>query len=951
MTTLFDLPQHHVFFLCSDKEYARGLRRHLVDACGVVYGQAGTLDELVELAHKKRLLDLYANEYDKGSIQSLLNDYPDAFWAKSAQHDPGGVAVTLSQCMEKVFLALGDHQDQAWEGFSDTPRVQTRLAEMQHLFEASYAGRCLPEWLQKTIEVIRCNHAPITPIKVLCSAQVKSVGPLIKQFLHILDKDCHSAIHANSDIASYQCALNTFDENTASAMGPAGSNLVTLQTDLYQTLQGKSAAWQPNDSSVQVIQCRDRIEGLEVLAGMIQQELSSDSALTQADFAVLLPQSFDSHAQLQRVFARAGLQLANLEYSAHERNLAGELLRYALMMFSGASPKLAVKSLLTNPLMPWSADSGHELAASIDRYGFNIKPPKGLRQKHLDLIELFNQDLPRSALCDALITLKSELNTEGLSDQQLANTESLFAKVMSDALDVTKSYDVLIESIDLTPINVNVRQAVFLDGVTVVYEGSHAWRGYEFLYVLDFVAGSFPAVSSNPVALSDSEWNELACLVPALELQRNQRAFAKQMLRNQLARARRKLTLIIPSFNELGDELKPSESLIDLAVIAGQLDDPHSLILDLANEHDRQMIEGLKQTADAIDWIARYQPEPQDLELNRNLLGLWMSQTKNNSTGEWETVVKPQSPSALDDLLICPLGWLLKQIGADPKVWEPDGFTPMTSGLIAHDVLEALFTGDGTLVPSDAEIEDKAPALFEHAIKKKAPYLNTAIWQVERNNLLAVVISAAKAWADLLIKLNARVVAPELWLQGTFDGHPIHGQTDCVISLPDQGVLVVDFKTSKADKYEKRMKAQVDLQASLYQEMLKTGGPKKPEDTEKARHANLKKLNGVLYFTLKDRLATSNYKPEQAINGLNTVNSHGIGEMAWSQDVSSQAMAWLRSRFNELRHGRVAMVKESEIEHYEKLGFGQFVFSLSPIIQRSIIRDIAAQDDDEGDEQ
>lgn len=956
MSTLFELPQHHVFFLCPDKEYARGLRRHLVDSCGVVYGQAGTLDELVELAHQKRLLDLYnigaGKEGEASSVEAVIRSFQNSFWSKSAVHDIPGVASTLFQSLEILIKALGEHADSSWGSLSDCPRVNRRLSEMQGFMEACYQAGCLPDRIQKMLEILRCEHTAITPIKVIKSSHFIENGRLIEQFLNLLDNDCQSSIHVNSSIVSYCQAMQDFDSLHEQPSAAEKSNLYLLQSNLYQFGNSADENWNQDEQSVQILKCRDRIEALEVVAGMIQSELSGDSTLVPADFAVLLPANFDSHAQLRHVFERAGLNLSNFEYSRTERNLAGELFRYALMAFSGATPKLALKSFLTNPLLNWSSQTAHQLASSIDQFGFSVKSSNNLTTLQEELIKLLNDGVSRSDLSNALNVLKANTGLDGFSEQQVSNFSVTFEKLTQDAGNLSKSYEEIVEGLDVSPIKISHRQTVYLDGVTVVYEDVYPWRDCQFLYVMDFNAGSFPSVASNPVTLSNHEWNQLSIRVPELVLQRHRRDNAKQLFRKQLMRTKRSVTLIVPAFIEVGMLLKPSESLIDIAVVAKQLEDPEKLMLDVGSAEDRARISSLKFSSTEIELATRFTLLPKDLELNRDLLALRTVVQTDELTGNTSTITKPQSPSALDDLLICPLGWLLKQLQADPRVWEPDSFTPMTSGLIAHDVLEGLFTGDDAVVPSEHEIDEKSPDLFKQAILKKAPYLNTSIWQVERNNLLAKVKSAAKAWAALLTKLEAKVVAPELSLQGTFDGQPIHGQTDCVISLPDQGVLVVDFKTSKADKYDKRMRAKVDLQASLYQEMLRTGGPKNPKDVEKAKNVDLKKLSGVIYFTLNDRLATSNYVPPTPVNGWNAVTGDAKEDDTFKihQDVSSEAMDWLRSRFAELRNGRIPMVKESEIKEYEKLGFGSYIYSLSPLLQSSIVRDVSAAADEEDDE-
>ena len=48
--------------------------------------------------------------------------------------------------------------------------------------------------------------------------------------------------------------------------------------------------------------------------------------------------------------------------------------------------------------------------------------------------------------------------------------------------------------------------------------------------------------------------------------------------------------------------------------------------------------------------------------------------------------------------------------------------------------------------------------------------------------------------------LDAEVVAAEAWLAGTWSGIAVHGQTDLILGLPGDRLLVVDYKRSKSDQ-------------------------------------------------------------------------------------------------------------------------------------------------------
>lgn len=945
----------HFFFLCPDSEFTRALRRHLAISFGTVLAEVGTVDQLIECAYQKHFLNLDP-ELNSGPIDrffellSSLNTSDDSkyFWQKSFNVDPVGVKNALAESIFKILDTEKGAGSCVWGNEAKDLITKQRLVDLQLLFERSEKAKALPPKLQKISSIIECADPPVTPIQVITSSLYPLRSNLIDRLLNRLSTNCLFNEETQALHGEYQKAFEEFVQGYNKPRAESGSNLRTAACHLFRPNQNISPPWNQRDNTLQWLRCRDRLESIEIILGMIQKQIVLDSSLRYADFALLLPHKFESHNHLARLFDKFGVPLANLQWTDFERNLAGELLSSILLALEGASPKLSLKSLLTNPLLPWSAKIGSSLADGLDQYGFSVKVPKEFPGNWRAVTDLF-KGIERSELASALKQIFAILKLDGINEVQQQNTKNLFDTTIQAAGNLALGFDAIRSLIPIAPLQVEKQIGPFVDGVTVLYEEKHAWRPVKFLFVVDFSEGSFPPDFNNPAVLSDAQWNKLKENWTTLALSMDTRAQARSLFITQLNCVEKKVTFFCPAFDEMGKGLKPSDSLVDFSLLAGETGSPEKLILDITDEIDQQQIEQLKYSPLPVLPVERFVATSKDIRLDTDLLSMWTKSSIDEVTGETVTSLKSQSPSALDDLLICPLGWLLKQIGAENRVWEPDGFTPLTSGLIAHDVMEQLFAVEQGVIPSQAIIEFKVSGLFEQAIKKKAPFLTTAIWQVERKNLLSIIRRAALDWAELLKRLNARVVAPELWLQGTFDGHPIHGQTDSVIALPDSGVLVVDFKTAKADKYEKRMKARLDLQASLYEQMLHSGGPKNPKDVGKAKHANLKKLNGVVYFTLKDRLATSNFVPQQAINGWHSIEpvSEDGEAMPWSQDVSSAAMTLLKTRFDELRQGVIPAIKVSEMRNFQKQGFGGYVYESSPLIKLGIVNDLGDESNEE----
>ena len=177
-----------------------------------------------------------------------------------------------------------------------------------------------------------------------------------------------------------------------------------------------------------------------------------------------------------------------------------------------------------------------------------------------------------------------------------------------------------------------------------------------------------------------------------------------------------------------------------------------------------------------------------DLEFGRDLLTLRM---------DAEGKSKPESPSSLETLMVSGLAWLLRRLEAEPLGWAPECTNPAAARHAGAQRVRGPVSSRSAL-PAREEIPARVEALLEEVLRHRAPFLRSSQWEVERRHFAALTIQAAQAWRDMLERLGAEVVAAEEWLGGTWSGIAVHGQTDLMLGLPDDRLLVVDYKRSKS---------------------------------------------------------------------------------------------------------------------------------------------------------
>jgi RecB family exonuclease len=282
--------------------------------------------------------------------------------------------------------------------------------------------------------------------------------------------------------------------------------------------------------------------------------------------------------------------------------------------------------------------------------------------------------------------------------------------------------------------------------------------------------------------------------------------------------------------------------------------------------------------------------------------------------------MRPQSPSRLETLLVSPLAWSLSEFGAEPVTWTPEGLNVMVAGTIAHDVLEFLFPKEASL-PGHDQIDAAVPELLASAIRKHAPFLQRAVWAVEREGLQRDIRTAAHAWRDTVDALGAHVIDNEIDLKGEALGILLRGRADCLLQLTDGSLLVVDHKKSGTAKRRARLEAGWDLQLGLYRAMLL-----RPEKTGEILESALegKPKIGVAYHLINDQgVLLEGLEPP---DGVVTV---------MTGEISGNAMALLMTRIAEVGSGMIRLNSEDDRSFFEKTAnLAPYALDASPLESR-----------------
>ena len=888
------------YFLVPDSSAARRVRRVLAEnsACsGIV---VGTWNELVVFAENAYLIPVRNDDWDE-IFHTALGEMTGAFWAQSFQVSPSRTAAAIEVALCQIVSASDPRLPLADAGSEQLPERTRKQVRDLTLLVAALEG-ALPHSLLAIRELLSADaNIAVQHIHVQCIDDVLALTRWQRSLIEKLQCDAGSPVDTQAT-AVLQGIL------AATGRSDVSSSLAALQTDLFLHSDKRRTL----DRSVQWVGVRDFLEEAEVAANLVQTMLGEHNDLTAADIGLLLPDNIEYPAAVSDAFGLAGLAVAGLPIDRWQRDLGCEAVSHFLYCQQKPAPAMALAACLSSPLMPWPDETGVAHAQKVMSGDYRLRSFNTTDKKSRAMLNLIRSggENPQ-ALMQALRSFVSLLDG---GDQHAAHVYRAKSTVdrLCELLENREDVDwAVLRSVANTQTIKAVESPDFnLEGITIWREGHEPWRPVKQLIVLGFSTGNYPAVSkASSVFVADdlraiSEKMKLEISTPGDGQMRHRARFKRQ-----LSAASDHVTFLIPRRNSAGVKQAPSETLVFMQQLFETED---TIILDLDASEDRKCVHYLTQAA-ACEPQSPRALIARDIRFDMDLLFLGAGSEGNQ---------KPESPSSLEILMVSPLAWLLRRLGAEPLGWAPEAANVILLGILSHEVFDQLFPKGKPLTENDA-IANDVPALLDDAIHQHGPFLKGLQWQGERRDLIAGIVRAALAWRGVLQTLGAEVLAGEEWLAGTLGGVALHGKADVLLGLPDNRLLIVDYKRSSAGSRKPRMQKGYDSQASLYRTMLQTGGLK-DNDELNSRLAKIAQT-GVVYFMMNDQASLS----DSAL-----MQSGGIpGWEVMDGDIASHALALIKKRLSEVQEGLLCLNREGDAAFFDKqAGIKPYALNASPLI-------------------
>jgi hypothetical protein len=894
------------FLLVPDKASGRRVRRALATGgarCGVVVGTSG---ELVAQAGRAYLPAPPETDWD-GRLNAAVRKLSGAFWSESLQTDPEGTLATIGRELRELLEALGPGkllQPAAKSSLSD--RGKRHLADLSRLHETM--GRVLPDDLAVIQSLLAIDKSEAIR---LIAVYRKDGFPVLSPWHEALARKL--ATDAGSKrLPELEAVLSeTF------AASPAGKGKSALR-HLQENLFGSATSLVSPDDSVTCLAVRDYLEAVEVAAGIAQRALVADPKLQTSDIGLLMPGDGSCDDAVREVFTKAGLPVSGLEGPSRLRNIGGEAVFHFLVTRRRPAPAMALAALHASPLMPWDESTGNHLAMEIMGGEYNPGPPEGSTPEDRQMMELIRaiHATPKS-LAVALAAFGSLLKGAGGMAKHAEAARSALESVIS-ALGKVKGKEVpweeLTTLVPQAPVPSDAGMVLTREGIAVFREDEEPWRPVRLLFVLGFSEGRYPAVPGRSPVFDAADKTSLKNVLGiAVETADEVMSRRRALLLRQLRVVGDRVVFLAPLRDAMGDPLAFSGTSAFMARLFQGVRAPEDLFLTQERESHRAKVKGLATAPPAAPDFSGVVIEVDDPNLSCDLLA--------GVGGKLE----PVTPSGLETLMVSPLAWFLDRMRISPLPWAPEVLDPMTRGTLAHAVFEGLFNPAGN-IPDAASIPGAVEKLLNEAIRKRAPFLAGSGWYVERETLRKDIETAAIRWRKILEIIRAKILGAETSLSGVFDGIPIRGRTDLLLSLPSGRVFVVDYKKSSSGTRRKCMEEGYDIQASLYRTMLRSGAVVDGGGDAPAKALEAGAGIGVLYYMMDDQRAltdTSGWIPR-------TVS--GVQELGGGISVNGEEL--VRQRIRALRTGRIPLNREDDEERFREIGVKTHALAATPLIAR-----------------
>ena len=805
------------------------------------------------------------------AVGKALAAMPDPVWAESFENAPNETVGAVSTALHDLILGTSNLRPPMTASLPDG-RAKRHLFALTKLWDS--LGEALPEGFATARHVLELPHGQfITALSVVQG----SLDPLAAP--------AHCALYNRLEAEFGSVPTKTTQKARADHL------LGVLQSGLTRT----NMPQRPQDETLAIFGLRDPADCANFAVARARSLMSSGIPAHQ----IAVMTAVDSQ-ELERAFLAQGVPLSGQPASLPARDVIGETFLHILQSKRPPMPPMALASLCLSPLMPWAAQTGRDLAEAVMAGHFRgeildtqpahralwediRQPATSLSQLNLLLGRICNRLLESDALSNRLLTLQAVLLGDGPPD-----------------------WDAIMRAIqiDSPAVGDPVRT---LEGVSLWSATETPWRPCRHLLIVDFSEGLYPMRPRANALFLDSEIEQIAATT-GLRLRGRTDGLASSLalFEAQLGAVQDSVACLVPWRDMSGARLAPSAglSLIGRAVL--DVPEASDLIVDLSQQSP--------ETWPVASHIIPTLPDPLPITADiyfgqRDLLSLRLDD---------DGAALPQSPSRLENLLVSPLAWLLGEIGASDMTWQAESLDAMMKGNIAHHVFEHVFLPN-TDIPDEVTLIAALPEAFDAALRRNAPFLRGAIWELERAALAREIVAAALRWRIDLLGLGARILGNETWLYGDAHGIRIRGKADTILGLPDDSVVIVDHKKSGTKGRRERMEKGWDLQAGLYSDMLKR--PFRREDD--GLDPLIGRTVGIAYHLMNDGgLLTSGVTLQGA------ASSRDMGG-----DVNIHALARLIERLAEVGGGQVQLNTTADNDFFiKKAGFMPYALQASPLI-------------------
>ena len=849
---------------------------------------------------------------DDDALSILYASSDNAPWKGSLAVAPAQTAQAVITMLKHVMCATSDIQSSSinLDRLVDKSRARLHLSALKSLWDSD--PKIMPSDLVTVLAFMGTSQddalQPITGLEICGQGQLPTLE------LAVIDRlrQDHRLSHGSEDIVP----------GTMPRQAEPTAATDTLLGHVQRKLRSADVERLVADDSLYVLSVRDALQECEAAAAIVQKSLDDDASLALADIAILLPNPTHYGLYLQEAFALAGITLSALPIANTLRDIGAEVVQLFIQSRRRPAPAMALASLLSSRLMPWTSEVGQQMSRRIMSGDFQPGIARELTGHEAQLYSLIRGDAPQTSLqlADELRRFSRLLTRDLILAEQVKVARKLIERIAAtlDAtpIDAEIAWDEVMGKIAFASVS-TMRGPRYYGAITILGEHELPSKSFRHILVLGFNDGRYPAAPSGNALFLDSEIETInAGCGLALPTQAQQIEERLAVFVTQIAAASERLVILLSERDREGTSLSPSSTLPLIARLVEGIKDPKDLIIPLEDPHSVVWGQLLRQpdvlAAPAIKPLL----VPEYFELGCDLLGL-------RKTDDGEHL--PQSPSRLETLLVSPLAWLLNEIDSVPVKWAPEALDVRLKGSLAHEVFERLFL-PGQPLPDDAFISENVASLLSERIRSIAPFLQAKTWGLERATLEKEIMEAAIGWSQTLRDLDAEVIGNEFWLNGVVSGVPIHGKADCLIRLRSGQPIIIDHKKSKTAGRRSRLAAQWDLQVDLYRNMT----------------VRISDRDGVEIAEISSSIGTWPDKAAVAYHLMNDggVLVNGAIDLPLSArveniegEIAVQAMAKLETRITSLRAGRLETNSAADPKFFEKTAFmGLYAFESSPLV-------------------